>query len=438
MYIPRVNQDTIFKSFSTSFVTTVLGSRRVGKSTLIKYYASQFPERDWVFLTMDKMEELATIERGELKILIEKILQRPLLAQKTAWVVIDEAQKSPAVFDQVKVLYDQYKDQAAIKFILTGSGFLNLHRLSAESLAGRQELFYLREFNLQEAMLAQRLNYFPSSSFFDLACVQHRVDLLQQHFENFAPLKTVAGSCIEQQLIWGGLPEVLLAENAIEQRNYLSNYLQTYLEKDIRALTTISDLNTYQQLLEIIAEQTGSVRQDKTITQSLSCARETLKKYRGILLATLVYEEIYPFIGSSLKRLVKSPKGYLLNNGLISYLTGIEDLSMLKKTGIIGHRFENWFLKELKIWLDRHSERSKIYYWRTAAGVEVDFIVEMKPHIFPFEVTYTEHPQEKKVKNLMNFMANEPKAEWGFYIYQGSFLIDHQKKICFIPMWGIN
>src|SRR5262249_46749797 len=149
----------------------------------------------------------------------------------------------------------------------------------------------------------------------------------------------------------------------------------------------------------ISAEQTGSIRQDKEIVEALGCSRDTLKKYRGFLLATLMYKEVYPFIGRSLKRLVKSPKGYLLNNGLISYLTGIDELSILQKTGLIGHRFENWLLKELQIWLDRDPKRSEIYYWRTSGGIEVDFIVVKKPHIFPFEVTYSKQVQYKKVKN---------------------------------------
>jgi predicted AAA+ superfamily ATPase len=189
--------------------------------------------------------------------------------------------------------------------------------------------------------------------------------------------------------------------------------------------------------MDIIAEQTGSVRQDKTITEALGCSRDTLKKYRGFLLATLVYQEVYPYIGSVLKRVVKTPKGYLLNNGLISYLTGLEDMAILQKSGLIGHRFENWFLKELQIWLDRKSARSAIYYWRTAGGAEVDFVVQKKPWIFPFEVTYSNRIQDKKIKNLRRFMQEEPKACRGFYIYLGEYDYDPDAQIYFLPAWAI-
>ena len=136
--------------------------------------------------------------------------------------------------------------------------------------------------------------------------------------------------------------------------------------------------------------------------------------------------------------MVKTPKGYLLNNGLISYLTSIEDLSILQKSGLIGHRFENWFLKELQIWLDRGSVRSAIYYWRTTGGAEVDFVVQKKPWVFPFEVTYSNRIQDKKVKNLRRFMQEEPKALRGFYIYLGDYHYDADARIYFLPAWAVG
>lgn len=218
---------------------------------------------------------------------------------------------------------------------------------------------------------------------------------------------------------------------------YLNNYLQTYLEKDIRAILTINDLNLYQKLLEVTAEQTGSVRDDKKTIDALHCSRDTLKKYRGYLSATLIYEELHPYIGSILKRLIKSPKGYLLNNGLTSYLTGINDLNILQKTGIIGYRFECWFLKELKIWLMHNPGRSKIYYYRTTAGVEIDFVVEQKPYVFPFKITFSNTIESKKVKALIQFMHEEPKAKLGFYIYMGPYKYDKELNICFLPAWAV-
>lgn len=206
----------------------------------------------------------------------------------------------------------------------------------------------------------------------------------------------------------------------------------------MRAIETINNLTLYRNLMSIIAEQTGSVRDDKSIVDALGCTRDTLKKYRGFLEATLLYQDIYPFIGTTINRIIKSPKGYLKNNGLISVLTGLYQSKALHSSGKIGYRLENWFLNELRVWLARDPMRSEIYFWRMDTGAEVDFIVEKKPYVYPFEVTYGNIPEIKKLRNLTRFLAETPKAKWGYYIYRGDFSIDETSKICFIPAWAIG
>ena len=128
----------------------------------------------------------------------------------------------------------------------------------------------------------------------------------------------------------------------------------------------------------------------------------------------------------------------LRNNGLISVLTGLVEYKTLASSGLIAHRFENWFLNELSIWLERDSMRSEIYFWRLESGAEVDFIVEKKPFVYPFEVTYNTMPDMKKLRNLSKFLEEEARAKWGYYIYRGDFLIDNERHICFIPAWAVG
>ena len=189
--------------------------------------------------------------------------------------------------------------------------------------------------------------------------------------------------------------------------------------------------------MDIAVEQTGSVRDDSRILQALGCHRDTLNKYRGYLQATLMYQEIYPYINSNLKRLIKAPKGYVIDNGLLSYLSGLTDFHILSKTGQLGHRLENWFLNELKVWLSQKPGHHNIHYWRTSAGVEVDFVVHMPPHVIPFEVTIGKTIERKKVKNLLTFRAYEPKATIAYYIYRGPFHWDEENRIVFLPVWAV-
>ncbi|MBS0358399.1 MAG: ATP-binding protein [Proteobacteria bacterium] len=281
---------------------------------------------------MDVLAERQKVQEGGLQALIEEKVLQVIGNEPMIRVAIDEAQKCPELFDQIKVLYDLYKDKSKIKFVLTGSGFLYLHQLSAETLARRIELFHLREFGLREIMLLDNPAVaLPKTSLFDLIAQNAEPNVIQDTIRQLQPFKPLLEESIKKQIIWGGFPEVLILSEVNDRLQYLGGYIQTYLEKDVRGIDTIADLPLYQQLMQILAEQTGSVRDEQKIVDALHCARNTLKKYRGYLIATLLLRELFPFIKSTIKRIVKSPKGYLQNNGLISYLTGIHDLSILEK-----------------------------------------------------------------------------------------------------------
>lgn len=436
-YTHRVQEERIFHAFTGSMITGILGPRRVGKSTLLDHYFSSHQTQHVVRFNMDKMQERDQIKAGLFEDMILRAITRHLIPNERVWVTIDEAQKCPELFEQIKLLYDKYKDQNAIKFILTGSALLELHRLSAESLAGRIQLYYLSAFTLREATTYQH-PIPPINKPFDI--IQSNVwnisawqDLQQQ----LRPYETLIDKTLNNMLVWGGLPERLALHNETDCLDYLGNYLQTYLEKDVRAIQSITDLTLYRQLMDIAVEQTGSIRDDARILQALGCHRDTLNKYRGYLQATLIYQEIYPYINSNLKRLVKAPKGYVIDNGLLSYLSGLTDFHILLKTGQLGHRLENWFLNELKVWLNQKPGHHTIHYWRTSAGVEVDFVVHMPPHVIPFKVTMATTIERKKVKNLLQFRAYEPKAVVAYYIYRGPFHWDEDNQIVFLPAWAI-
>lgn len=432
MYSGRKNEKEILASFQRPFITALLGPRRVGKSTLVSHFREQNSAWKWCLLNMDSTGDQRVVTENGLARVIEEST-RCKLGNEKIWVFIDEVQKMPRLFDAIKFLYDQYKDQDCLKFILTGSSLLDLHELSAETLAGRIELFYLREFTIKEALgLHMQV---PSVSLLDAIFNQDFLTL-PEIIKTLAPFRADLEAALATELIWGALPEVLKLQEPNERLRYMVNYLQTYLERDVRAIQKIDNLKLYHDLMEIIAAQTGSQRDYSKLSNALGAHRETIKKYSGYLEATLFYEEIFPFITNALKRVVKSPKAYLLNNGLLTYFYGSYDFELLSKSGQIGHRFENWFLKELKVALDTVVVKTGIYYWRSSGGQEVDFVVIKKPHTFLFEVTYGITPETKKIKNLQTLMQQE-KLDYAFYIYRGEFHYDAEKRIYFLPAWAV-
>lgn len=437
MYTFRENEKEIFESFENMFISALLGPRRVGKTTLVNHYIDIHPERKWVQLNMDERKQRQQIANDELLLMIEESALQKVGDQEKLWVVIDEAQKCPELFDQVKILYDKFKKNE-IKFILTGSAHLNLHQLAAETLAGRVDLLRLREFNLREiTRLLNKEITLKHTTALHLIFNSKNIESLQELFSSMRPFQKLLSQSLDQQLVWGGLPEVLEIEQKKQRLKYLSNYLQTYLEKDIREISTIGDLTLYENLMKVMAEQTGSIKDDQKVINALQCSRNTIQKYQGYLMATWQYVEVEPYIGNTLKRLVKSPKVYLKNNGLISYFTGIIDFLILNQTGLIGHRFENWFLNELNTFMDSLCDFHKIYFWRTHSGQEVDFVVQIGQKIIPFEVTYSTQTIPKKIRNLKAFLKDNHKATFSIYLYRGALKFDKKNKILFMPAWMI-
>jgi len=438
MYIFRENEKEFFESFEGAFISALLGPRRVGKTTLVEHYIEKHPERKWVQFNMDERKQRQRIANNELLQMIEESSLQKVGDREKLWVVIDEAQKCPELFDQVKLLYDAFKGKDTIKFILTGSAHLNLHMLAAETLAGRVDLLRLREFNLREmARLLNKSLVFASDSAFHLIFNSHDSEAVEKQYSATRPYQKVLTEALEQQLIWGGLPEVLQIESEKGRLKYLGNYLQTYLEKDIREIPSIGDLTLYEHLMKVMAEQTGAIREDQKVINALHCSRNTMQKYQGYLTASWQYIEIEPYITNTLKRLVKSPKGYLRNNGLISYFTGIKDLPLLNQTGLVGHRFENWFLNELSSFLDPIGDYHKIYFWRTHSGQEVDFVVQVGEKIIPFEVTYSLQALPKKIRNLKVFLEDNPQTNYAVYLYRGPLKFERADKILFLPAWMV-
>ena len=227
-YVQRTLENRLFEAFAGPMITGILGPRRVGKSTLLAHYLEQHPKITTVQFNMDKLAEREQIRKGLLEQMILTSIQRHLQSNQRVWIIIDEAQKCVEVFEQIKLLYDRYKEQDAIKFILTGSALLELHRLSAESLAGRINLYYLSSFNLFES--AQLTGLIQPPSIFDLIQGDEiNKAQWQSYFYSLTPYVHRLKEALDELLIWGGLPESIILTSATEKLDYLGNYLQTYL-----------------------------------------------------------------------------------------------------------------------------------------------------------------------------------------------------------------
>lgn len=437
MYAERLIEPSLQVALQSPFVTLLLGPRRTGKSTLIAHYLQTHPTQAYLHMTMDDWHLRKVMDDQRLTAYIEEQLGKRLAALTDRHlIVIDEAQKCPALFEQIKILYDQCKETGRLKFVLTGSGSLSLHQRAAESLAGRVMVYALHGFALREAMHL-RSAILPEGHPF-LAMLQGTPAAeLDATVLALQPSRVLLEAVLSEQLVWGGFPEVLQLTHPTERITYLANYRQTYLEKDIRALEQVENLKAFDQLVEVIAQQTGSLRSDQHLLEAIDLSRETLKKYRRILEATLLYTEIEPYIGSTLRRIVKAPKAYLADEGLISHCTGLYEVAQLERSGTIGTRFENWVLRSMQTLLTLQPLPCDIRYWRTSGNVEIDFILDFKRQVIPVECKYASQPDHRHTAHLRRFLTLEKKAPFGVVIYRGEFRYDVASHIYYFPAWAL-
>jgi len=435
MFVTRLFQSKIFRAFENSFITLLLGPRRVGKSYLVAQYFKEHPQNHLVSLNLDSLELRLALESGNLESVLENRLGKKLGELSTKlWLVVDEAQKSGALFDQVKLLYDRFKDSGRFKCILTGSGSLSLMEASAESLGGRVFSYELLPFVLEESFRLRNGEQEIARPFSELI-LGSDPKKIEECVLSLQPKQNLLQDCMREQWVWGGFPEVLQSKDSEERKIYLSNYRQTYLEKDIRSLEQVGDLKKFNQLLELLAFQVGSLRQDKKVYDALGISPQTLAKYLSILEATFLYYELPPFIRTPFKRIFKANKSYLVDNGLLSYLRGIYQLDLLQGSDAIGAWFENWTIGSVKSILNSHFSDPRVYFWKTTGHVEVDLILEFENHVIPIEIKYSQKPDRKKTKHLKSFLREENRAKFGMIIYNGPYQYDSEERILYFPAW---
>lgn len=308
--------------------TAIIGPRQCGKTTLARQIATQQPTEYF------DLESPSDLER----------LSQPMTALEPlkGLVVVDEVQRLPALFPLLRVLCDRRPLPA--RFLLLGSASPDLIRGSSESLAGRVEFVNMAGFGLDEA-----------------------------------------GADSLRTLWWrGGFPCAFLAENDTASRAWRENFIQTFLERDIRAFGVQVPPMTLRRLWQMLAHYHGQNWNASEISRSLGEAHTTVKRHLDILTGALMVRQLPPWFENLGKRQVKSPKVYLRDSGLLHELLGAESFARLEGHPKLGASWEGFVIEEvLRITGDRQA-----YFWGTHSGHELDLLVLVDGRRIGVEVKY--------------------------------------------------
>ncbi len=342
MWIERKIKDRIFRSVRSRPVVLLTGARQTGKSSLLKRL---FPESRYI--TFDYIREVEAAKESP----------QQFLQQSQGRIIIDEIQYVLELFRELKIQVDNHRD-AYGKWIITGSQRFELMEQVSESLAGRIAVINL------ETLSALELR----------ECRVERVD----------------------DLLWrGGYPE-LWSNPHLEPEDFFENYIRTYIERDLKQIIEVKNLNDFRRFIRVLATRVGQLINHRDIARDVGITDVTVKRWLHALEMGGLVTLLPPFSANIGKRLVKAPKLYFNDHGLAGYLLGIVDAETWSAHTHRGNLWENFVLMEL-IKNNHLAPGRELFFYRDQNGVEVDFIIEQGNKITLLEAKAGENIDKRKL-----------------------------------------
>jgi len=329
-------------------VVTVTGPRQSGKTTLVRALF-----RDCPYVSLESPDERAFALEDP----------RGFLARFKGRVILDEAQKAPELFSYIQGLVDE--EGRPGRFILSGSHNFLLIKGISQSLAGRCAILHLLPFSLPE--LLGRPGMPPERLGRDIPASPPR-----------------PGRSLAECLFTGFFPRI--HDKHLPPREWLANYLQTYVERDVRSVLNIGDLESFGRFVRLCAGRSGQLLNMASLASDCGISHMTAKRWISVLEAGFIVFLLRPYHRNFGKRLIKAPKLYFIDTGLLSHLLGIRDGAELASHASRGAVFESFVVSELVKAHYNRGERPALYFWRDSNGREVDILVETGKGLVPIEV----------------------------------------------------
>jgi predicted AAA+ superfamily ATPase len=406
--IHRNVTDHLLQALADTPVVLVNGARQTGKSTLVQ--SAELTELDRQYLTFDDPGILAAAKRDP----------NGFVAGLTTPITLDEVQHVPELFQAIKVAVDRKREPG--RFLLTGSADVLLLPKLSESLAGRMEVLTLWPFS-QGEMNGVREGFIDT--LFSKQPVWH------------AGRSTAArrGELFEKVLA-GGYPPVAARHTGARRKAWFQSYLMTILQRDVRDLANISDLTAVPRLLSVVASRAGGLLNFADLSRSLSLPQTTLKRYFALLETTFLVQLLWPWAINTGQRVIRTPKVYLNDTGLLAHLVGLTLDRLELDAGMAGSILENFVLMELRKQSAWSETQPQVFYWRTASGQEVDIVLENSAgFLVGIEVKASATLQGGDVRGLQA-LATAAGKRWirGVVLYTGTEVIPFASHLHGMPV----
>lgn len=342
MYVQRLIQNELIELVDQFPVVGIIGSRQVGKTTLAKHLINNI-NKECLYLDLELPEDQSKLYEPQL--FLEQHYDK--------CVILDEIQQIPELFPVLRALID--KQKTAGRYIILGSATPELLKQSSETLAGRIAYKELSPFNYSE--------------------ISDNSDINSHWFR-------------------GGFPQAFLSQNEEYYKNWMKNFIQTYLERDLPMLGLSASPSLIRRLWTMLAHFHGGIWNASNFANSLGVTTPTVNRYLDFLESAFIINRLQPFYMNLKKRLVKSPKIYIRDNGILHYLTGIMNFEVLQGNVLLGNSWEGYVIEQINQILPGEIA---LFYYRTHNGSESDLVmVRGNKALSCIEIKYTAAPKVSK------------------------------------------
>ena len=364
--IDRKIADYIDKVAKCYPVVTIVGPRQSGKTTLAQ---AKFPSHEYRNLEAEDV------------LLAAKADPRKFLLNGAANMVIDEVQRFPALLTYIQEISDRNRVKG--QYVLTGSHQPELGAAVSESLAGRTGICTLMPLSIEELK--------------DAAIVLGDRD----------------------SLMWRGfMPRIY--DDAIEPTMLYRDYFQTYVQRDVRRIVNVQDINAFTIFMRLLAGRVGQLLNHDSLARDVGISTPTVMKWLSVLEASFIIYRLRPYYNNFGKRQTKAQKVYFTETGLAAYLLGIREKDQLFSHPLVGGLFENMVVMEaVKYRLNRGAETDMWYYRNSSGTLEVDLLIEDGLKLYPREIKSSSTYSERMGRGLSEFLKLSPNVENPQVVYAG-------------------
>lgn len=392
---------TLLDALANMPVVVITGMRQVGKSTLLQFQP-QLKGRHYI--TLDDFAQLEAARHNP-----------EAFIQNKESLTVDEVQKCPQLLTVIK--REVERDRRPGRFLLSGSANFGLLKDISESLAGRAVYLTLNPFTRREIS----------------GDIKKEPFLVQFFKSSILPGRIKASPINSMDILQGGMPSVCLKDvkNPIF---WFKGYEQTYLERDIREFSQVTDLVTFRHLLRLTALRTGQLLKISELARDARMNSVTAGRYLNLMEASFVIYRVGPYLANRSSRLIKSPKIFMSDSGIACYLADISKLDLSSDQLFRGSMLETYVAQNLSGIISSRWPQARVSFWNIQGRQELDFIIEVGRNTIAIEVKAASQWSGHDLKGLRTFLSRVPRCIAGIFAYNGTDAVQLEDRLWAIPI----